>query len=96
MRTRGSHADSGMRSHACVVARHRTVSNVADQLRVEGRLKGLAEGQRSTLLRQLRSRFGALPADVIARVLAADGAQLDLWTERILTAPTLSAVLGEL
>ena len=93
--------------------------NVADQLREEGRLKGLAEGkreglvegerkglvegerkglvegQRSTLLRQLRARFGALPADVTACVRAADAAQLDLWTERILTAPTLSAVLGE-
>ena len=93
--------------------------NVADQLREEGRLKGLAEGkreglaegqrkglaegkreglaegQRSTLLRQLRARFGALPADVTARVRAAGAAQLDVWTDRVLTAPTLSAVLGE-
>jgi len=91
------------------------IMNVADQLREEGRLKGLAEGkregkreglaegqrkglaegQRSTLLRLLRARFGALPADVTARVRAAGAAQLDVWTERVLTAPTLSAVLGE-
>ena len=71
------------------------IMNIADQLREEGRLKGLAEGQRRTLLRLLRARFGALPADVTARVREAGAAQLDVWTDRVLTAPTLSAVLGE-
>lgn len=77
------------------------IVTVADELHERGRLqglaegerKGLAEGQRRTLLRLLRTRFGALPADVVARIRAADAAQLDLWTDRVLTAPTLAAVL---
>jgi flagellar biosynthesis/type III secretory pathway protein FliH len=83
--------------------------NVADQLREEGRRKGIAEGlakglakgvaeglakgQRKVLLRQLRARFGALPEPVMARIRAADEAQLDAWADRVLTAPTLGAVL---
>jgi hypothetical protein len=81
------------------------IVNVADQLREEGRRKGLAEGvakgvvegvakgQRKVLLRLLRARFGALPEPVMARIRAADEAQLDAWADRVLTAPTLEAVL---
>ena len=63
----------------------------------EGKRKGLArgqlEGQRKLLLKQLRARFGDLPEVAVARVNAADNAQLDLWAERVLSAPTLADVL---
>jgi len=45
------------------------------------------------LLRLLRARFGDLPEVAVARVNAADAAQLDLWAERVLSAPTLADVL---
>ena len=71
------------------------IVTVAEQLHERGRLEGVAEGQRNILLRQLRARFGALPAEVTERVRAAETAQIELWADRVLTAPTLAAVLGD-
>ncbi|WP_104987525.1 Rpn family recombination-promoting nuclease/putative transposase [Sorangium cellulosum] len=81
------------------------IVTIIDYLREQGRLageregrlagerEGRLEGQRSTLLKLLRMRFGELPAPVAARVLAADAGQLESWTERVLTAPTLDDVM---
>ena len=60
-----------------------------DAFRVEGRLEGRAQ----MLLQQLRARFGRVPADAKARVLAAKEATLTRWSLRVLTAPTIEAVL---
>ena len=62
--------------------------------RVEGRVEGLLEGQRKLLLKQLRARFGELTEAALARVNGADIAQLDIWAERVLSAPTLAEALG--
>jgi predicted transposase YdaD len=81
------------------------MASVADQLREEGERKGLArgqleglargqlDGQRKLLLKQLRARFGDLPEVAVARVNGADATQLDVWAERVLSAPTLAEVL---
>ena len=61
------------------------------RIRAEGRRQGEAE----VLLRQLRSRFGALPEDVTARLNAADAETLLRWSERVLSASTLDAVFAE-
>ena len=61
--------------------------------RDEGRDEGLKMGARNLLLRQLRARFGALPAAAEARVQTAEAAQVDIWAERVLTATTLDDVL---
>jgi len=58
------------------------------KMRDEGRREGEAE----VLLRQLQVRFGPLPADVTARVTAADMVTLLRWSERVLSAPTLDTV----
>jgi len=58
------------------------------KIRDEGRQKGEAE----MLLRLLQLRFGPLPADVTARVTAADVETLLRWSERVLSAPTLDTV----
>ena len=63
------------------------------KLRSEERKEGRKEGERSLLLRQLRSRFGELPAAAVARIEAADIADLERWGERILGARTLAEVL---
>jgi hypothetical protein len=47
------------------------------------------------LLKLLRLRFGELPAQVVARVRAADATRLERWTERVLSSPTLDDVLRE-
>jgi hypothetical protein len=46
------------------------------------------------LLKQLRLRFGELPAPVVARIEAAEVPELDAWIERIVTASQLEDVLG--
>jgi hypothetical protein len=56
--------------------------------------KGLHKGQLNTLVRQLTRRFGPLPESALARLQSARPDQLDLWTDRVLDAPTLEAVLG--
>ncbi len=63
--------------------------------RNEGRSEGLREGSRRTLLKLLRTRYGALPQEAVARVEAADLPQLDAWTDRVLTAATLDEALRE-
>lgn len=62
--------------------------------RAEGRAEGERKGKADTLLRQLRRRFGAVPAETETLVRAADGARLDGWCDRILDARTLDEVFG--
>jgi hypothetical protein len=56
--------------------------------------RGMRKGQQKTLLKLLQTRFGVLPEAAVARVNAAGTAELDLWVERVLTAPSLEDVLG--
>lgn len=79
------------------------ILSVADYLEERGRLKGLdegrregrLEGQQSMLLKQLSTRFGALPEAVVQRIQAADAQLLDGWIGRVLTASTLDEALAE-
>ena len=65
------------------------------RIRAEGHAEGRREGEAEVLLRLLRSRFGALPDDVTARINAADAETLLRWSERVLSASTLDAVFAE-
>jgi hypothetical protein len=56
--------------------------------------RGERQGRRTTLAKQLRLRFGDLPAAVLARIEAADVPELDTWAERFVTASRLEDVLG--
>jgi hypothetical protein len=60
----------------------------------QGMERGLEKGRLDTLTRQLTRRFGPLPDTALARLQSATPDQLDLWTDRVLDAPTLEAVLG--
>jgi hypothetical protein len=61
----------------------------------EARKEGIKEGERNSLLRLLRVRFGELPAVAVARIEAADMADLERWGERVLGAQTLAEVLDD-
>ncbi|WP_437580930.1 Rpn family recombination-promoting nuclease/putative transposase [Sorangium sp. So ce887] len=63
--------------------------------RAQGERRGRAQGRAQTLLELLTARFGAVPAEVSARILAANEAALVAWTTRVLTAPTPEDVLVE-
>ena len=60
----------------------------------QGRTEGRTEGRRELLVRLLRARFGELSEVAVARINAADVAELDIWAERVLSAPTLAEALG--
>ena len=60
----------------------------------KGLERGREQGRLNTLTRQLTRRFGSLPDAALARLQSATPDQLDLWTDRVLDAPTLEAVLG--
>lgn len=93
-------------SHASLTAKG-TVMSIADQLRALGRKEGIAEGmeqgieqgiekgERAVLRKQLRLKFGPLPDSVLAKLDAATAPALERWAERVLTATTLNAVLGD-
>jgi hypothetical protein len=51
------------------------------------------EGEGHLLLKQLRLRFGELPATVVARVETAEVAEIEVWAERFVTATRLEDVL---
>ena len=70
-------------------------SDFAKKYVAQGRDQGHKEGERALLLRQLRTRFGELPATTVARVEGAESAVLERWGERVLSAKTLAEVLDE-
>ena len=59
------------------------------------RKEGERTGERTLLLRQLRARFGELPAPAVARIEAANVVEIQRWGERVLGAKTLADVLDE-
>jgi len=66
------------------------IVTAADQLREQGR----EQDRREIVLDQLSERFGTLPDDAVARVMAAGMDQLRLWTRRVISAPTLDEVFA--
>ena len=60
----------------------------------EGIEQGIEQGNRQLLTRQLRVRFGELPAWAEHRVLEATASDIDRWAERILTASTVEEALS--
>ncbi|WP_419737880.1 Rpn family recombination-promoting nuclease/putative transposase [Ruegeria sp.] len=60
----------------------------------EGEAKGQATGKAKALTRLLTRRFGVLEEATRARIAAGSVADLDLWTDRLLEAPTLEAVFA--
>ncbi len=81
-----------------------TIMTAAEQLIQKGRdesrvaaeqliQKGRAEGARSVLLKLLTLKFGAISDEMEARIASADVAQVERWSERVLTATSAADVL---
>jgi hypothetical protein len=62
----------------------------ADMLRAEGR----AEHAARLLVRLLTRKFGQVPDAVRERIDTASLEQLEIWSDRVLDAPTLDELLG--
>ncbi len=61
----------------------------------EGEERGRAAALREMLDTLLRARFGAVPADLVARVASAESGELQRWVTRFATAASLDAVFAE-
>lgn len=57
-------------------------------------LSGKLYGQRETVLRLLRRKFGALPEDVVTRIQNADAALLEQLEDKVLFAKSLDEMFG--
>jgi predicted transposase/invertase (TIGR01784 family) len=75
--------------------RPRILEQGRNEGRVEGRLQGRVEGKAELLLKLLSLRFGPVAAQAQSRVAQASAQELELWTDRVLTAATLDEVLGD-
>lgn len=60
----------------------------------KGEQVGIRKGEFAVLLRQLTSKFGPLPAEVVDRLERADVDRLLGWSDRVLTATTLDEVFA--
>ena len=58
-----------------------------------GRAEGEARGRAETLLKLIDQKFGPLPAHITVRIRSASLQQLDDWTDSLLTAASLDALL---
>jgi predicted transposase/invertase (TIGR01784 family) len=69
------------------------------QIEERGEARGLALGRQhtlaATLVKLLTQRFSEVPHDVRARISTAEPATLDRWIERVITAPSIEAVLAD-
>ena len=59
-----------------------------------GIAQGEAKGEAKALIRLVERRFGPLPADLRARVLAADAATIETWLDHLMEAPNLGVLFG--
>lgn len=67
----------------------------AERLRRKGEVLGVLRGQRRLLGHQLRSRFGQLSVAAVQRINDGDESLLAVWAERVLTAASIEAVIGD-
>ena len=60
----------------------------------KGKAEGKAEGKANTLKRQIKRRFGLLPAWAEQRIDVAPVEQLDAWLDDILDTDSVDSLLG--
>lgn len=71
------------------------VMSTAEKLREEGRREGERRARLRIVVKLLGLRFGELSPAVLEKIDGADDAALDLYAERVLTAPTLEVLLSD-
>jgi hypothetical protein len=82
-----------------VFGRTEVAAEIAEQWVQEGMEKGISKGipvGEALLLRRLLTRqFGPVPGWVEAKLVGAEPAQLEVWGERVLDAPSLEVVFAQ-
>ena len=86
--------DELRRVATAVLSEGNLMMTIADEWVQEGIEKGIPMGETLLLRRLLTRRFGPVPGWVEAKLAGAEPAQLELWGERLLDAPSLEAVFA--
>jgi hypothetical protein len=69
------------------------IMTAAEKWVAEGEARGIAKGKAELLRKLLTLKFGELSEEAQQTLARASEIQLDRWTERILSAETLDAVI---
>ncbi len=85
--------ETALRAHYHTIAAERLEGRAEGE--ATGEARGRTEGRRDTLTRQLAKRFGPLPSWASERVEQASVEQLEVYLDRILTAPSLDETLQQ-
>ena len=73
-----------------------TIMTAGERLIQQGEERGVQQGERALLLRQLRKRFGHhVDINVEQRLATASSEQIAVWAERVLTAATLAELMAD-
>jgi len=70
------------------------LANLGETWKKRWKAEGVAEGEASALIRLAEKRFGPLPADLRTRIVAADGALIEVWLDRLMEAPSLDVLFS--
>lgn len=70
------------------------VMSTAQELVEQGLKRGVTQGARNLLVRQLRVSFGRVSRDVMKRLESASAEELELWGERVLKAASIDEVFA--
>ena len=68
------------------------IMTIAEQLRQQGYLRGISEGEAAILTRQLQRKFGTIPEHYLSRIRQADANTLLIWGEQLLFAESLPEI----
>ena len=61
----------------------------------QGLSQGLSRGKREPLRRLLELKFGSISSEAVVRLEVADGAALERYAERVITATSVGEVLSD-
>jgi len=74
-------------------AKYEFQSEFAKRYLSQGRAEGEARGRAETLVKLLTLRFGSVEESAAQRIRSASVAELEQWTDRVLSAPSVAEVL---
>ncbi|MCQ9618221.1 hypothetical protein L1889_17345 [Paenalcaligenes niemegkensis] len=71
------------------------IQGIEDRAAEVAKVEGKVDGERQLLLKQIKLKFGSVPDWAQAKLDQASSGEMDVWSERILTADSLDALLAD-
>lgn len=92
--TKGTTEDMDTIMQSLTAKTRTTTMTLLEQLEARGEARGFARGGATLLLKQLRVRFGPLPAALVERVRSAEVSSLERWAVRVFHADDLDEIFA--